>query len=107
MNWAGVRLWNGRAGTGHHFQYRERIDRGRCGLVVFIFSLEVLMLCLRTVLCPAVLIFFVVGATGCGETPSTGESVQQTSESTARGKIMAEGYMKKAAEQKAQKGQRR
>jgi hypothetical protein len=65
------------------------------------------MLSLRTVVCPAVLIFFVVGTIGCSDAPSTGESVQQTSDSTARGKSMAEGYMKKAAEQKAQKGQKR
>jgi len=47
--------------------------------------------------------FLLLGATGCGGgAPSTGESLKQAPDTEARGKEMAEGYMKKAAAQQAQ-----
>jgi hypothetical protein len=53
--------------------------------------------------CLVVIGFLLLGVTGCGGgAPSTGEALKQAPDTEARGKIMAEGYMKKAAAQQAQ-----
>jgi hypothetical protein len=61
------------------------------------------MLCRRTVPSLVVIGSLLLGVTGCGGgAPSTGESLKQAPDTEARGKQMADGYMKKAAAQNAQ-----
>ena len=55
----------------------------------------------RSVPCLAVIGCFLLGVIGCGgSVPTTGESLNEAPDTAARGKSMAEGYMKKAAAQK-------
>lgn len=62
------------------------------------------MLSRRRVLCLGVIGSLFLGVTGCGgSAPSTGEVLKVPPNNEALGKAMAEGYMKKAAEQAKKK----
>jgi len=57
------------------------------------------MLSRHTVPCLVVIGFLLLGVTGCGGgAPSTGESLKQAPDTVAKGKDMAERYMKRSAE---------
>jgi hypothetical protein len=57
----------------------------------------------RRVPCLAAIGSLLLAATGCGnDVPTTGDSLQATPDAAAKGKEMADGYMKKAAMQKSQ-----
>jgi hypothetical protein len=83
-------------------QLPEHLDRNRfsCASLV-IFYVEIFMLSHRAIPCLVMVGFLLLGVTGCGGAPPTGESLKQAPDTEARGKQMAEGYMKKAAAQNA------
>jgi hypothetical protein len=60
------------------------------------------MLSRRTIPFLVVIGSLLLGVPGCGGgAPSTGEAIKQAPDTEARGKQMADGYMKKAAAQNA------
>jgi hypothetical protein len=68
-----------------------------------VFPWRILMLFRRRVPCFVVIGILMLGATGCGGgVPTTGDSLKEAPDTAARGKAMADGYMKKAASQKGQ-----
>ena len=56
----------------------------------------------RRATCLMVIGFLLLGTAGCGGgVPTTGDTLKGAPDTAARGKEMADGYMKKAAAQKA------
>jgi hypothetical protein len=70
--------------------------------LLLFFLWRILMLSHRAVPCFVVIGSLLLGVPGCGGgAPSTGETIKQAPDTEARGKEMADGYMKKAAAQNA------